>query len=221
MEQGNQPVGRHPCDPLEVLREYLQERQIKPYISCCRSPNMLWDCRLTCGPYIVHGSSFDQEDSITRAAKAMLDIFNEIRQFPKVDLSTGMSAEKLNRYYAQQALTRIENKIIGIRHWWNDACVILLREELAHLLRVQGVEIIETVQPRQTDTLIIWEITSTPRILTTVTGQTPERIRFHLLLDSINNLRIRLYEVEKRELRQSTQVVMNPRIEQEGNRNYQ
>lgn len=202
MEQGNQPVKPHPRDPLEILRDYLQERQLKPFISCGRNPNMLWDCRLSCGPYIVHGSSFDQEESIARAAKAMIDIFNEIRQFPTVDISKGLTAEKLGRYYFQQSLTRIENKVLGLRHWWNNACAVLLREELGLALRVQGMAIIETIHPRQTETLIIWEVTSTPRMLTGVTGHNLERIRFHLLLDCINNLKIRLNDIEKRERQQ-------------------
>lgn len=196
-----QPGNSRRRHPMAVLQDYLTLRSIEPHISCSSISPADWDCRLACGPYMVHGTGRTKERSVFHAARKILTIIENVRTFPWLEQGIRWNEgieEDCNRFFLRQILTRIENRVRKSRHWWTSACATLLTDELVYMLQPQGASIRESIYPGRQETLIVWEITTNPKITLAVTGQTCNRIRFDLLLESIQSLRIRLEMIEQK-----------------------
>lgn len=201
MDGGSQPGEPHP-HPMARLQAYLRARSIEAHIKCSRISQTRWDCRLTCGPYLTHGDGRTRAKSIYFAAKKMLGLLAEIRSFPwlEQDIRWDDKIEaEANRGFLREILGRIEKRVRGCRYWWNSSSVTLLQEELTCLLRSQGAGIRESIYPGREETLIVWEITANPRIIQAASGQTFNRIKYDLLLETIDSLRTRLDLIEMSE----------------------
>lgn len=174
--------------PESVLREYMQQRKIRPHFKLTRRNTGYWECQVICGPYVTSG------DHKIKDYARVIGIYRMLKEIEKTFIFTWIPDQEgeelnkeINRLNVLRVLRLLAHRVKQQETSWSEGHSLLFRDELESLLASQRIILNEKILVYKTQSLMYWELNTMPGIVRISKGVLRSKLRYTLLLAVVDS----------------------------------